>query len=263
MTSTNGLAERVSTPAADWYVRLTDGRVVLTPSEGWQAATASSGGTSAPPPQFVIGAANDPKTAASLSDALRRIGRARNLMRLANVAGQGPRVDLRLVRYANASDTAGRPLLARPGDVTVRAGEFAEFRISNTGQRPVDVTVLYIDAAFGIQPIYPQRDREVDNQLKPGETRAIGRFRVTDDPLGWESAVAIAVESTAARQNFSMLAQDSVETRRGDPATSRSPLLQLLESALFGSEVQTRGQNVNPETFAVKLLTWRTEQAAR
>ena len=125
------------------------------------------------------------------------------------------------------------------------------------------MTVLYIDAAFGIQPIYPQRDREVDNQLKPGETRAIGRFRVTDDPLGWESAVAIAVESTATRQNFSMLAQDSVETRRGDPATSRSPLLQLLESALFGSEVQTRGQNVNPETFAVKLLTWRTEQAAR
>ena len=262
ITSTNGLAERVSTPAADWYVRLTDGRVVLTPSEGWQATT-SSGGTSAPPPQFVIGSPNDPKTAASLSDALRRIGRARNLMRLASAAGQGPRVDLRLVRYANASDTTGRPLLARPGDVMVRAGEFAEFRVSNTGERPVDVTVLYIDAAFGIQPIYPQRDREVDNQVKAGETRVIGRFRVTDDPLGWESAVAIAVESTAARQNFSMLAQDSLETRRGDPATSRSPLLQLLESALFGSEAQTRGQNVNPETFAVKLVTWRTERPAR
>ena len=263
ITSTNGLAERVSTPAADWFVRLTDGRAVLTPSEGWQATATSSGGTSGPPPQFVMGAANDPKTAASLSDALRRIGRARNLMRLASAAGQGPRVDLRLVRYANASDTTGRPLLVRPGDVTVRAGEFAEFRISNTGQRPVDVTVLYIDAAFGIQPIYPQRDREVDNQLKPGETRIIGRFRVTDDPLGWESAVAIAVESTPARQNFSMLAQDSLETRRGDSATSSSPLLRLLESAMFGSEAQTRGQNVNPETFAVKLVTWRTDRAAR
>ena len=176
-TSTNGLAERVSTPAADWFVRLTDGHAVLTPSEGWQATTTSSGGTSGPPPQFVMGAANDPKTAASLSDALRRIGRARNLMRLASAAGQGSKVDLRLVRYGNASDTTGRPLLVRAGDVTIRAGEFAEFRISNTGQRPIDVTVLYIDAAFGIQPIYPQRDREVDNQLKPGETRIIGRFR--------------------------------------------------------------------------------------
>ena len=202
-------------------------------------------------------------TAASLGDALRRIGRARNLMRLASAAGPGPRVDLRVVRYASASDTAGRPLLSKSGDMTIRAGEFAEFRVSNTGQRQVDVTVLYIDAAFGIQAIYPQRDREVDNQLKPGETRVIGRFRVTDDPLGWESAVAIAVESSLTRQNFSMLAQDSLEMRRGDPATAGSPLQQLLESAMFGSEARTRGQNVNPEAFAVTLVTWRTDRAAR
>jgi hypothetical protein len=261
--ATNGLAERVNTPAADWFVRLIEGRVVLTPSEEWRMTTANRGSKPGPPAQFVIGAPDDSKTPASLADALRRIARARNLMRLATASAPGPRVDLRVVRYASASDMAGRPLLSKPGDAIIRAGEFAEFRVSNTGRRPVDVTVLYIDAAFGIQPIYPQRDREVDNRLTPGETRVIGRFRVTDDPLGWESAVAIAVESSVARQNFSMLAQDSLEMRRGDPATTRSPLQQLLESAMFGSDARTRGQSVNPEGFAVTLVTWRTDQAVR
>ena len=91
----------------------------------------------------------------------------------------------------------------------------------------------------------------------------IGRFRVTDDPLGWESAVAIAVESTPARQNFSMLAQDSLETRRGDSDDISSPLLRLLESAMFGPRRRLGSENVNPETFAVKLVTWRTQQAAK
>jgi hypothetical protein len=266
LTSTNGLAERVTTPTADWFVRLIDGRVVLTPSEGWQANIADQGGPSGAPSQFVIGSANDRQIGALLSDALRRIARARNLMRLASAGGAGPRVDLRVARHATASDTGGRPLLSKPGDVSIRAGEFAEFRIANTGNRSVDVTVLYIDAAFGIHTMYPLRDREVDNQLKPGEARVIGRFQVTDMPLGWESAVAIAVESTTVRQNFAMLAQESLETRRGNEPKGEggSPLQQLLESAVFGTEGRTRGSGaVSPGSFVVKLVTWRTDPAAR
>ena len=258
-SSTNGLAERVHTSAADWFVRLIDGRVALVPSEGWQAALSTQGGPSAAPVQFVLGAVNDPSVSTSLSDALRRIGRARNLMRLASASASGPRLDLRVFRYASASDTVGRPLLSRPGDVSIRAGEFAEFRVRNAGQRPLDLTVLYVDAAFGIQSIFPLRDREVDNQVKPGETRVVGRFQVTDMPLGWESAVAIAVESTVARQNFSMLAQDSIDTRGSDDRPA-SPLRQLLERAMFGST--TRGTDINPGTFSVKLVAWRTDSAA-
>ena len=262
-TSTNGLAERVSTPAADWFVRLIDGRVVLTPSEEWQATAVSQDATSVVPAQFIIGDVNDPTIAASLSDAFKRIGRARNLMRLANASGSGLRLDLLVVRYPSASATAGRPLLSRPGDVAIRAGEFAEFRIRNPGDRSVDVTLLYIDAAFGIQSVYPIRDREVDNQLKPGEERIVGRFEVTDMPLGWEAAVAIAVESTMTRQNFSLLAQPSLDTRRGSETAPASPLRQLLENAVFGSDARTRGMDVNPGTFVVKLVTWRTDKAVR
>jgi hypothetical protein len=259
-TSTNGLAERVSTSSADWFVRLIDRRVVLTPSSEWQAS-ANSHATSAAPSQFIIGDAYDPKIGAPLSDALKRIARARNLLRLGAASGAGLRLDLRVVRYPNASATSGRPLLSRPGDVAIRAGEFAEFRVKNPGDRAVDVTVLYVDAGFGIQPLYPTRDREVDNQLRPGEERVVGRFAVTDMPLGWESAVAIAVESSLTRQNFLVLAQDSLDARRGSQTVPASALQKLLENAMFGSDGTTRGSDVNPGTFVVKLVTWRTDPA--
>lgn len=250
--STNGLAYRVGSAPVDWFVRLVDGRVVLAPADHSQTDGRN---------QFLVSRVDDPNMPALLSSALKKIARAKNLMRLASASGAGPHLDLRVFRYATASADAGRPLFSTPGDVAIRAGEFVEFRVRNDGGRPIDLTVLYIDAAFGIQPLYPARDREVDNQVKPGEERVLGRFAVTDAPLGWESAVAIAVESSTVRQNFSTLAQDSLEVRRNSDATPPSPLRELLEQAMFGVQDRTRGVNVNPGPFVIKVVTWRTDKA--
>jgi hypothetical protein len=249
--ATNGLAEPAARAQPDWWLEVVDRRVVLLPAEGSQAGT---------PHHLVVGGLDDPKISELIATAIKRIGRVRNLVRLASASGSGVRLDLQVRRYPTASSTVGRPLLSSPEDYVIHAGEFAEFRVRNTSDRTIDVTVLYVDAAFGIQPLYPVRDREVDNQLKPGEERVVGRFAVTDTPLGWESAVAIAVESSGIRQDFSMLAQESLEVRRG--AEPMSPLRRLLESALFGSEERRRGgTDVNPTTFNVKVVTWLTEAA--
>jgi hypothetical protein len=252
--ATNGLAEHVPTAPADWWLQVVGRRVVLSPGDGVQSGTTH---------ELILGDVDDPKISERIATDVRRIGRVRNLVRLASAPGAGLRLDLRVLRYPTATSADGRPLLATPGDYVLRAGEFAEFRVRNTGDRPIDVTVLHVDAAFGIQPLYPLRDREVDNQLKAGEERVIGRFAVTDDPLGWESAVVIAVESSGARQNFSMLAQDSIELRRGaEREAASSPLGRLLEQALHGSGERTRGgPDVDPATFGVKVVTWRTEAA--
>jgi hypothetical protein len=59
-----------------------------------------------------------------------------------------------------------------------------------------------------------------------------------------------------------MLAQESLEVRRGAEREPMSPLRRLLESALFGSEERRRGgTDVNPTTFNVKVVTWLTEAA--
>ena len=265
--SFSGIARRVGTIDADWFVRIIGDRVVLVPAEGWQptAAVSNAAALDGAPSEFVIGGLGDAALRSALGDALRRIGRARNLMRLATSVGTGPRLELRLMRYASQTGGSGRPLLAAPADVSIRAGEFAEFRVKNSGAIAVDVTVLYIDAAFGIQSLYPVRDREIDNQIKPGEERVIGRFLVNDNPLGWESVVAIAVESTLTRQNFSMLAQPSLEVRRGNDAPP-SPLQELLEQAVYGNKGRARGMDVNAGSvgsFAVRLVAWRTDPAER
>ena len=262
--SSSGIAQRVWTSDADWFVRVIGDRVVLVPAEGWQPTAAVSTATAldGAPSQFVIGGLGDPALRSSLGDALRRIGRARNLMRLATSLGTGPRIELRLMRYSLQTGGSGRPLLAAPADVSIRAGEFAEFRVKNWGATAVDVTVLHIDAAFGIQSLYPVRDREIDNQIKPGEERVIGRFLVNDNPLGWESVVAIAVESTPTRQNFSMLAQPSLEVRRGNDS-SPSPLQEMLEQAVYGNRGRALGTDANVGSFAVRLVSWRADPAER
>ena len=249
--ATNGLAEYVTTGVADWSLEVVGRRVVLVPAAGSQSAH-----------ELVLGGVDDPKISELIVTACKRIGRVRNLVQLASASGSGMRLELRVLRYPTATSTVGRALLSTPADYVIQAGQFAEFRVRNTGDRPVDVTVLYVDAAFGIEPLYPLRDREIDNQLRAGEERIVGRFAVSDMPLGWESAVAIGVESGAVRQNFSMLAQESIELQRGTDGSARSPLRRLLEQALLGLDERTRGAtDVDPTTFAVKVVAWRTDAA--
>ena len=162
--STNGLAGRAEPARADWLpAGQIDGRVVLQSSEQSQANAEN---------QFLIGDLTDPKIAERISSALRRIGRARNLMRLAAASGSGLRLDLRVIRYRERVVVCGTAAVSGAGR---RADSRRRVRGISRSQfeahRPVDVTVLSIDAAFGIQPLYPARDREIDNQLKPGEER--------------------------------------------------------------------------------------------
>ncbi len=134
-----------------------------------------------------------------------------------------------------------------------------QFEITNTELVPLDVTLLYVGADFAIQALYPTGG--ADNQIKPGETKVIGRFGVTDSPAGWESAVALGVRSTPGRANFITLAQESIEavnTRSNAPTT---PLQQWLQGVVFSGNANTgnRGADSAQETFAAKLVAWRTD----
>jgi hypothetical protein len=305
-TASNGLAERVDTESADWFVRVVDNRVVLVPASGWQPTSAPVN-HSAPidtPPQFVIGRlANTPPVVAtafkpqcgdppvasdgsrnasladSLGDALRHIARASNLTRMATASGSGLPLDLRVTRYdarlsvdhTPMKDSAtGRydfdaatahPLFERANDFAVKAcRQLLQFHVRNQGTEPLDVTLLYLDAAFGITPLLPEKEKDIDNRVQPGEDRALGPFLISDDVVGWESAVAIGVPATSVRQNFAMLAQPSLPEARGSTRGLESPLQTLLSDAAFGRGMVTRGSPVLPPSkFVVKFATWHTE----
>jgi hypothetical protein len=252
-----GLAERVSTDAADWYLRVIDGHVILMPASGWQMTSLPAGSALANPPQFDAGRLDDPALATNLATSLRRIGAASNLLRLGALPVSDAQLEFRVIRHASQTSASGRPLFATPRDFAINVGEFVEFRVKNLSQKELDVTLLFVDARYGIQPVFPNADSDLDNQFKRGEERAIGRFQVTGDPVGWESIVAIGVESTMTRRNFRMLAQDGLQMR----STSRgadSALQRLLEAAVGG---RTRGPLEPVETFVVKVVSWRTDPA--
>ena len=95
----------------------------------------------------------------------------------------------------------------------------------------------------------------------------MGRFQATDDPLGWESTVAIGVESTRARQNFLVLKQDGVRKPlvRGPGGETRqvglSPLGRLLQDAVLGPAGGVRSQKEAVGKFVVRVVSWRTDPA--
>ncbi len=82
---------------------------------------------------------------------------------------------------------------------------------------------------------FPITDRELDNRIDPGRDRTLEPVDITADPLGWESVIAIGVESTLRHENFRLLAQESLPDARGPSARPPSAVRTLLESALWDS----------------------------
>ena len=256
-----GLAVRVETAEADWFVRVADEQVTLVPASGWQPTSGSlnADGNVTGPRQFDLGRVDSSSFGDLLNQALRRIARVSNLLHLASSSHPQPTLQLVVERYDNPEGGSGTPVPSASGDVVVRAGQYLGFRIRNDDTRPLDVTLLHVDPAFGIQSLFPQAGEEGDVRLSPGEERRFGPYEVTDTPTGWEYALAIAVVGGASPQNFAMLAQDSLATgaTRGQP----SPLQTLLQDAAFGTGGAMRGLRASSEldTFVVKVAAWRSE----
>jgi hypothetical protein len=249
-----GLAERVDSGDADWFVQLAANRVTLTPAgQGESPAVGNSAPSQTVARRFDVGALDDRELPVLLADRLRRIARAANLARLSSYRDADARLGIDVLRYAKGAAT-GASLLTAAAPI-VRAGERLQFVIRNSGTVPLDITVLYIDAHFGIQGVFPEADRALDNRLEPGRERTLDAGTVSADPLGWESVIAIGVESTPRHENFLALAQDSIDEVRGASSAPRSPVRRLLESAVSG----TRAARVTPEEdlgrFAI-TQTW-------
>jgi hypothetical protein len=255
-----GTIERVGRGSeADWLIRAEDRRIILVPAIGWMGSdpgTASTAG--AAPAAFTVRSSDDPKAlGATLAANLLRIARARQLLNVARdrshltVQG-GPSLDLELLqvqgrqRRPAAFGASGRVLYEKDQVV---------FRISNRGAKAIDVTLLMVDASYGIEAIFPAAAE--DNRLGPGSSRETSVFDVSP-PFGAEQVVAIAVHAGEKRADFSLLAQPALEPTRG--SLPESPLAGLLAEAMSGRDTRAVG-GLSPAQlgqYAVRLVTWRT-----
>jgi hypothetical protein len=258
-TTSQGLGMRVAADPADWYVRQVDGQIRLVPAAGVQASATADPRDR--PKQFDVDARGDLN--AALGNAIGAIARARNLARLSeSPAGE---VQFTVEPLVSAdSNSPGRPLRAGDGPAVtavIRAEEHISFRIKNTGKVEIDVAFLYRDADYKISMFH-----DGDTQIKPGETRVTPRFEIGDEPVGWESAIAIATRSGNARPNFRMLQQLGLKEATPRPASGESTrgtqnaLDQVLQDSVFGPSTGTRGApKASVGSFAVRVMSWRTD----
>jgi hypothetical protein len=138
--------------------------------------------------------------------------------------------------------------------------------VFNEGGEPVDVTILYIDSAFGVVSFYPTM-REVDeggvkNRISPRKAPAEVPFDIEATTLGLEDLIVIATvaEPDTTPQNFAFLEQDGLPRGDDDPGSAlNTPLGQLLGHAAFG--VGERGGAAAPDIakYVVHRLSWTVQ----
>jgi len=262
--TTNGLAEKASSvEAAHWIARVVNGEVILSSSSGWRIDPKSSETPDAQAP-FRVARADSTSLGDELARTLMRIARARGLMQLAVVppaAASDVDVDIELIRYENDQDRTGAPVPNEGGGRVLHTGDRIAFRLRNTGKTTADVTLLFIDSQYGITALFPRRDAESDSRLARNAEVTTWRMTVTDDTVGLEQVVALAVQASTPRVDFRYLEQPSLQiaqTRGGGQGDS--PLQQLLNRAMYGQGT-TRGLGDSDiGRHAIRMLTWRTER---
>ncbi|GAI90894.1 unnamed protein product, partial [marine sediment metagenome] len=197
------------------------------------------------------------------ADDVRRIYRWQNLRRLAgeyatagsDVSSGG--LELEFVKCRDASSTECEPV---PAGDRLPVGQKARIRMRNTGRSALDVTLLMLDASFGIDALFPSAGQY--GRLRPSEHHSID-LEIIGDTMGKEHFVVIAVPSQKGvqRADFAWLAQPALrleERTRG--GGGRTPLEELLATAVF-AEGKTRGVKLSgSESVQVlfHLITWET-----
>ena len=162
------------------------------------------------------------------------------------------------------SPTAPGEVLPEPVRRRVfRPGDLISFRIQNKSpSMRVDVTLLIVGSDFDIHPSIrgPTRWSRAWNPEKPSRPRRRRERSARSPPFGPECLVAIAAPANNPPVDFTALAQGGLPlARAADPNQSlRSPLGELLETAMFRSGSRSGLSRSVAERYGMRVLTWTT-----
>ncbi|PWG65806.1 caspase family protein [Spiribacter halobius] len=254
-TGGSDLAERLDWPgepgAADvWLCRIGQRLYLLGP----QTPVDETDGAPLAP-YLDLAAAGSTALADRLEDALGRVSRVRNLLRVARQSASaaapaletalhvrpiGREGDGRACEWLYAPEPPPDSERHRAGrELELTAGDCVSLVITNRGRSPVDITVLFVDAQFGITALWPGPRQLYNGRIEADGRIAVGEFAAHADTVGREQLIVLGVKVEAASQpaDLRFLAQAGVRTRSAAPSR---PLEALLAEGGFGAS-RTRG----------------------
>ena len=168
---------------------------------------------------------------------LEKTFRASNLLRVAakaNADVESPiKVEVDILIHKTRNDP-GTPAPVESGTPIPRVGNHVSFRIRNTGEQDVDITLLIVGPDCRISRFFP-------DPLKPGESKKANLKAGTSvdtivgdvsAPTGLEQMIVIAVKAQNPQADFGSLCQTE---RSAELAPCfRTPFGQLLDTAAYG-----------------------------
>jgi len=202
----------------------------------------------------------DIKLADKVEDRLTKIARFVNLMRLsAQMAGASGGAAMEIQAFLTRKGSDQQKPMPTGGVPKLYAGDVIEFKMSNKGRQAADVTLLFLDSAYGIETMYPPPGRL--NRIEAGGNDS-SKILIDDDTIGVERllAISVQVQQKQAAANFSFLAQESLARTR----SVTSPLEALFAEAAFGSATTRSGAPlVQADANATQMLlfSWETAKA--
>lgn len=199
-----------------------------------------------------------------LADSLKQVSRVRNLEDIAahsRTGASGLKVDLKVQRKGETEwrqVSTGEPFAAKSGDRLA-------FSLLNGGRDAVDVTMLFVDARWGIRVAYPSPDSIVSNRIpamssKPVQVTATVRADESGGTAGIERMLVIAVPARpqTPEADFRYLAQATLPVERGAAGAKKSLWARLLEQAAFATG-EERAIKVPPPDVAapeLRVISW-------
>ena len=188
---------------------------------------------------------SDDKVLAELRQRLQSVAKITNLLRLASLnLGKPSPVPLSTtvrIRKRDGSESVFR----RDNVPALHHGDRLFVTLSNTGDKPIDATVLFVDGQYGLQTIFPAPGET--NRVQKGESASFGMEIITRTEteqviaVGRERLIVIVTEGTGRYPaSFAFLARDKLQpTRSSADRMGYRDIYKMLELAGF-SQLATR-----------------------
>lgn len=235
---------------AEWTLHLSDRAIrhhpaALGEDSGGESSSVPTLGLALTLPKAVsqpVPAAEIDRLAAQLGADLYRVARFRNLMRVAVALGPGRdatseagvTVQIEVQRKSSGAPPGPWQDLTQAATATLaRLGDGDRMRLSlrNTGRDALDLSVLWLNARYGIVALFPNGLGEI-NRLEPDESRVIDDLTTRAASNGVERLVLVwrRAPRQSERADFSFLEQPALAAVR---SSTQDDGLQLLRDAVL------------------------------